>query len=294
MPETKAINSTAIDLVDESFDPKKNGTYHLSILWAAKTVAYAILDTQTNKYLALHYSADNNRDILVPFSTEGLTSLFKSVSCAIAHNKFTLIPSALFDEENKESLLRFTHPVGKDEKIHSDKLQNLDARNLFTISKSSELLIREKFPNVHFMHSATSFIESLLIRNKNNTGKKVFANFNTPLSSGGGVGGEAGYFEIAIFDGRELLFSNAFKYKTSEDIAYYILFVYEQLGLNPEEIELVLSGAIEKTAKEHSLLYNYIRNVKFATRPDSFNYSYKFDEVPSHNFWSLFTQYLCV
>lgn len=287
MPETKAINAL-INLVDESFDKKKSNTYHLSILSNEKSLAFAIIDTQTNKYLVLNQQVD-----LSKFETlEELGNHFKSVTCAIAHNKFTLVPAALFDEANKESLLGFNHPVSSEEKIHSDKLQNLEARNLFTISKNFESLIRKHFPNVHFLHNATSFIESLLIQNKNNTGKKVFANFNAPLSFGRGVGGEAGYFEIAILYGRELLFNNAFKYKTPEDIAYYMLFVYEQLHLNPEEIELTLSGAIEKTAKEHSLLYNYIRHIKFAARPDSFNYSYKFDEVQAHNFWSLFTQYL--
>src|SRR2546421_440654 len=103
--------------------------------------------------------------------------------------------------------------------------------------------------------------------NKNNKSKKVFANFHSS------------YFEIVILEGRGLLFCNAFKYKTSEDIAYYILFVYEQLHLNPEEIELILSGEIEKTAKEHSLLYNYIRNIKFDTLHENFKYSYKFDGI---------------
>ena len=135
---------------------------------------------------------------------------------------------------------------------------------------------------MRFIHSASSFIEGLLIQNKNNTGKNVFANFHSS------------YFEIAILDSRKLLFSNAFKYKTPEDIAYYILFVYEQLHLNPEEVELVLSGEIEKTAKEHSLLYHYIRHVKFASLPDGFKYSYKFDEIQPHKFWSLFTQYLAL
>ena len=68
--------------------------------------------------------------------------------------------------------------------------------------------------------------------------------------------------------------------------------MYEQLHLNPEEIELVLSGEIEKTAEEHALLYNYIRHVKFASLPDSFKYSYKFDEIQPHKFQSLFNQYL--
>ena len=274
MADVKTKPSPVINLMDESFDSEKSTTYHLSILSSENSFAYAILDTNTNKYIALNSSKVSN------FEKIDIASSFKSVTCAIAHNKFTLIPTALFDEDNKEPLLGFNHEVKECEEIFSNTLYNLDAKNLFTVSKSFESEIKKYFVNVHFLHSSTAFIEGLLVQNKNNSGKKVFANFHSE------------YLEVVILDGRELLFSNAFKYKAPDDIAYYILFVYEQLHLNPEEVELVLSREIEKTAKEHSLLYTYIRNVKFALRPDNFQFSYKFEEIPSHKFWSLFTQYL--
>ncbi len=281
MAEVKEIKSSAINLIDESFDSKKSNQYHLSILASENSFGYTVLDTNTNQYLTIYFAPTlKGEDIFSPLQGLGATS-FLSVTCAIAHNKFTLIPSALFDEENKESLLGFNHEVKEGEEIFSNTLHNLEAKNLFTVSKSFVSEIRKHFPNTNFIHSSTSFVEGLLVQNKNNSGKRVFANFYSD------------YFEIVILHGRELLFSNAFKYKTSEDIAYYILFVYEQLHLNPETIELVLSGEIEKTNKEHSLLYTYIRNVKFASRPDNFQFSYKFEEVPSHKYFSLFNQYLC-
>lgn len=279
MSEAKTIPVSSIDLIDESFDPKRSSSCHLSLLLSDKNLSYSILDINSGKYLVL-----NSRTETFPqFETlEKLGSAFKSVTCAVAHPKFAIVPSALFDDENKNSLLGFNHPIENTEKTHSDSLRNLEARNLFTIDRELETSMRKQFPNVHFLHNASALIEGLLLQNKNNKQKKVFANFHPD------------YFEIIILEGGELLFSNAFKYKTAEDIAYYILFVYEQLHLNPEEIELTLSGEIEKTAKEHALLYNYIRHVKFASFPDSFKYSYKFDEVQSHRFFSLFNQYLCV
>ncbi|TAL57812.1 MAG: DUF3822 family protein [Bacteroidetes bacterium] len=277
MSEVKTSPAASIDLIDESFDPKKSNTYHLSMLSNGKKLSYAILDTNTNKYLVL----SSQTETFPKFETlEKLGSNFKSVTCAVAHPKFTLIPSALFDIENKNSLLAFNHPIEKGEKTHSDTLRGMDAKNLFTISEELESAVKKQFPKAHVVHNSTAFIEGLLLQNKNSRHKKVFANLHS------------NYFEIVILEGGELLFSNAFQYKTAEDIAYYILFVYEQLHLNPEEIELTLSGEIEKTAQEHTLLYNYIRHVKFASFPDSFKYSYKFEDVPSHKFWTLFTQYL--
>ena len=285
MTETKATASPVIDLMDESFDSKKSNTYHLSILSSGNNFSFTVLDTNSNKYLVL--KSDKS-------TMEFFENNFKSVTCAVSHNKFALIPSALFDEEKKESLLGFNHPAEKDETIYFNTMRNLDAKNLFVISKELETSIKKQFPNVKFIHHSTSFIEGLLVQHKNNSGKKVFADFTLPLSSGRGVGGEVGYFTVAILNGRELVFSNSFTYLTAEDVAYYILFVYEQMHLNTEETELVLSGSIEKNAKEHSLLYNYIRHVKFASLPNDFQYSYKLEEIPSHTFYSLFTQYLCV
>ncbi|MBI4945347.1 MAG: DUF3822 family protein [Bacteroidetes bacterium] len=282
MSDVKTKISPAINLIDESFDPKKSNTYHLSILSNEKSLTFAVLDTDTNKYLVLQSFSPTlkGEDILAPFKAGSIYTSFKSVTCAVAHNNFTLVPFALFDEENKRSFLEFNHPVDNEEKIHSDTLNNLEAKNIFTISRSFEAELRKHFITVHFLHNSTSFIEGLLIRNKNKKGKKVFSDFHSS------------YFEIVILEDGKLLFSNSFKYKAPEDIAYYILFVYEQLHLNPEEIELVLSGEIEKTEKEHALLYNYIRHVKFASPPEGFKYSYNFDEIPNHKFFSLFTQYL--
>jgi hypothetical protein len=296
MQEAKSIPIAAINLVDESFDIKKANSYHLSILASHapnskgrnqsvgfEQFTFSVLDTKTNKYLVL--KKGNNLSDFFPLEKEGN---WASVTCAVAHNKVTLVPSAIFDDANKESFLGFNHPIENGEKIHSDTLKNMDARNVFTIATDFEALFRKHFINIYFIHDSTSFIQGLLIQNKNpnplNAGvkrEKVFANFHSS------------YFDIVILLGHELIFSNAFNYKAPEDIAYYILFVYEQLRLNPEEIELVLSGEIDKTAEGHALLYNYIRHVKFASLPDLFKYSYKFDEIQSHRFVSLFNQYVC-
>lgn len=269
MAETKAINISSINLTDESFDSKKSNQYHLSVLACENGFDFSILDTNTNKYLVLQSHAQ------LPSHS------FKSVNCCVAHTKFSLIPTSLFDEGKKESLLGFNHEVKEDEEIISNGLLNIEAKNIFTVSKVLVSEIRNQFPNANFIHSSTAFMEGILIQNKNNSGKKAFANFYSD------------YLEIVILNGRDLLFCNAFKYKTPEDIAYYILFVYEQLHLNPETIELVLSGEIEKTAKEHSLLYTYIKNLRFASRPEGVKYSYKFEEILSHKFFSLFNLYLC-
>jgi Protein of unknown function (DUF3822) len=283
MQEAKTSTSAALNLIDESFDIKKSDSYHLSILSSSGHFTFAVLDPSANKYLALVISPTLNGQMnpqLFPHPGTGIT--WASVICAVSHKKFTLVPAAIFDDENKAAFFSFNHTIEKEETIHSDIFNNMDARNLYTVEAGFESMIRKYFINARIIHNSTSFIEGLLVQNKNNTKTKAFADFHSA------------YFEMVILTGRDLLFSNAFSCQSLEDIAYYILFVYEQLHLNPEEIDLTLSGEIEKIAGEHALLYNYIRHIKFASLPDSFKYSYKFNDTQPHRFMSLLNQYLCV
>ncbi len=282
--------SSAVDVTDESFDAGKAGDYHLSILLENEFHAFAVLDKKSNKYLLLRKTVTKTGAL--DFSS--ITSLTKStnwgsISLSIANSKFSLIPTPLFDDSSKQSLLGFNHIIDEDEKIHSDKLKNTETRNVFTISRKLEAEIRKEFPTALIIHCATALIDGILFQNKNhflenpkkNT-EMVFANFYHT------------FFEVVIFKAGQLVYNNAFQYKSAEDIAYYILFIYEQLHLNPEEIELIVSGEIEKIAEEHSLLYNYIRHITFASLPDAFKYSYKFDDIQKHTYFSLLNQYLCV
>ena len=55
------------------------------------------------------------------------------------------------------------------------------------------------------------------------------------------------YFDLVVTKKNALQLYNRFEYQTKEDFIYYVLFVSEQLGLNTEEFECVLMGAIKKT-----------------------------------------------
>ncbi len=56
---------------------------------------------------------------------------------------------------------------------------------------------------------------------------------------------------------------NSFEFNSPEDFVYYILFCLEQLKMNPETIDLFVSGTIEKEDPNYSILFKYVRNVSF-------------------------------
>lgn len=281
--------SPALNLTDESFVHHNPGDAHLSLLVGENHFSCCVLDIKTKKYFALLsfsqpvssvLDAETDFSALLPKEKD----TYRSVSCAVAHRRSALVPSALFEENKPETFLQLNEPISDREDVFFNTLCNLDAKNVFTVPKDLVIVIRKHFSNAHFIHSSTVFIEGLLFRSKNLSNKessaKVFADFYPS------------FFELVVLGNGKLLLNNTFRYETPEDIAYYILFVYEQLHLNPEETELTLSGEIDKTAKEHALLYTYIRHIRFAALPDEFKYSAKFDEAPKHKFFSLMMQYL--
>ena len=95
-----------------------------------------------------------------------------------------------------------------------------------------------------------------------------------------------------MVEGKNLKFYNTFNHQAPEDFIYYLLFTCEQLQLNPETIEVVLIGEIEKKSALYSTTHKYIRNIKFGVRKTDADLSYQLQEIPKHFYYTLFSEYL--
>jgi hypothetical protein len=142
--------------------------------------------------------------------------------------------------------------------------------------------LKALFPRARFICHSSALIEGLMIQYKNlPEEKRAFVNTRNS------------FIDIVIIEGKNLLYYNSFKYASKEDFIYYIIFVLEQLNLNPEETELILSGFIEKSSSLFEMVYKYVRNIRFRELSGNFSYSYVFDEIPSHYFTNLINSGLC-
>lgn len=207
---------------------------------------------------------------------------FNRVNVLFEGTKSTLIPFPLFDENEIKSYLKFNHKIILGEEVLFDKLNTLQAYNVFAIPACVKDLIKEKFINYKISHFSSTLIEGLLIKYKNQElSNKVFVNVR------------AGYLDVLIIEGSKLAFFNSFRYKTVEDFAYFLIYVLEQQGLNPENIDLIMLGEINKGSKYYEILFKYIRNIEFIERNDFFSYSYALDEVPSNYYYNLLNASSC-
>jgi hypothetical protein len=98
------------------------------------------------------------------------------------------------------------------------------------------------------------------------------------------------FLDIVIIEDKQVIFFNTYAYKSTEDFIYFIIFVIEQLNLNPEYIELTFSGFIDKKSKLFEKAYTYIRHINFQKLPPVNNYSYLFNDVPTSYYFNLLSR----
>lgn len=293
MTTIQGILAVEIKVVDEKFSLEKLENYHLSIQLAKDAFSFTVLDKISNQYLLLEkYSLKGFidwEDICLQINETVLSHkilnhlrVLNSGSVALVYPKSTLVPRPFYSKEQEAQFLTVNHKAEDDDVIYSDQIMGFNAYNVYYVPEQVEHAFKKLFPKIKLMHYASPLLESLAGKFSNSTQKKVIVHI------------QSGAFDVIVIKGKELLFYNNFSYVTAEDFMYHLLFCCEQLKLSPEELDLLISGEIDRTSTLFNLIKKYIRNVGFINRPEAYGFSYKMDELPGHYYYNLFNQYLCV
>ena len=274
--------------IDEAFNPAYVSTFQLIIQISIDNILVAVNERGGNKYIAFEnytfqnvYNFDGVADLLDTLSKESklIKHKYKSAVCIIVNNLSTLVPNALFDEDRVKMYLKFNAELQGDEMVLVDNLKSMDSKNVFALPLSIKSKLDYLFSNIKYHHASSALIDTLVLQNKNQTGKKLFVHV------------QPSHFEAVTIDGKQLLFYNTFNYHSAEDFVYYLLFVCEQLQLNPETIDVILLGEIERNSTIYTLTQKYIRKIKFGERNDGAQYSYQLQTLPVHYYFTLFNNY---
>lgn len=284
-------------LIDKGVDLTQTHTFELSILFAQDGFSFVVFDPNRNKYVALesHEFVENAAGTAAEKATVAINAL---ISCATRHpylgkpfaktvfivesRESTLVPDPVFDEAARKQYLLFANDIPDTYSYRKDAIQAIAGVNVYAMPAQWETQASFLFHNPNIMHASTLFIESLLTKNKNiELRDRIFIHVRPQ------------WFEVAYFAENRLQLYNTFVYRTKEDFIYFILFVFEQLGINPELIEAMLMGEIERNSPLHEITLKYIRNVSFMQRFEDFDYSYVFDEIPQHYYFTLLNSKIC-
>ncbi len=196
-------------------------------------------------------------------SEDYLKKTFSNVVVIHKNELCTLVPKALFSEDNLADYLKFNNKILSTDFITYDTIKSNDSVVVYVPYININNFLFDRFGEFIYKHYSSVLIEHLLSSEKHSEKPKMFVDVNKHD------------FEITVIENGRLLLYNSFEYHTKEDFIYYILFTTEQLNLNPESLELVLLGDINPDQEFYSIVYKYIRFVSFGKRNDN----YKFDNA---------------
>ena len=208
-----------------------------------------------------------------------LSQEYASTNITISTKKYTLIPASLYKNEDRKKYLELNHIRTEQLDSLADEVKSIGSYAVYGISKAEQDIITTFFPKSTLKHFSSIYLPNMLLQHKNSEGKTMIVNVDYKQ------------MHITVIDHSKLLYFNVFNHKTAHDCIYYILFVCEQLELNPEHLLLELMGDVKKDSEFYDLAYTYIRHVNFAKR--KVKLSPNIDSLLEHEHYTLLHQHLC-
>lgn len=278
------------------FETDNLAKYHLSFQVNFELFRICVIDSETNRCLLLedyrlsniYSTADLLEQLDMLFEDHVLikAGFWKSITVGIKNTQFSLIPESLFEKDYLKEYLSLNTMLDKepDEEYHYFEQKNTAAVNVFATNERLTNWFNAMYPlkQIRVVHHTAPMIEGIMLQ------KEEVKNEQSVF-----VLVEQYFLTIVVKQGKKLIFCNSFTFNTSEDFVYFILFVFDQLGLNPEKCPVVVFGEITHDSESFSKLYKYIRQLSFGSKPDLVRFGYQFDEVFDHRYFDLYNMHLC-
>ncbi len=279
---------------DEAFSLAQASISNLYIVVAHKSIRLAIVDTQRNKFVVLE-----DYELISVFNTAQVAEQLRliatenpllqeqgwnTIRVSISNQHFTLVPETLYDKDHQADYLRLHSQVDLiNDSIYTYKHGDLEAINIFAIELSLQEALLDIFPDrpVQLIHQTSALIKSILQQTSRINERKIYAFV------------ERNYVTILVVNQGGLEFCNIFHYLSPEDFIYYIIFVMQELKLNPEQETITVWGDITHDSSLFTTLQRYIRQIKLGKKPADVEYSYKFHDLFEHRYFELYSTHLC-
>jgi len=277
---------------DDKFNVDHISQYNLSLQVSTDLFRVCVTDTANNRCLFL----EDYQFSSIQFPSQLLDQLeliyddhhilqagfWKSIKLSIKNKSFSLIPSSLFDKDYVKDYLNINCTV-KGREVYYYKQNTTDSVNIFSADREIINWFNTKYPHksLKVFHYTSPFIDGVMIDQSSEEEKSMY------------IVTEKNSLTILVKRNKKLEFCNTFNYITTEDFVYFVMFVFDQLKLNPETTPIVLWGEVTPDSPIYTKLYKYIRHISFGNKPSSLSFGYQFDEVFDHKFYDLYNMHFC-
>ena len=185
----------------------------------------------------------------VVYSREELLQPYKKVYVLLPTQRFLLVPVDVAAEASPETFFHAVYPAVDGEEIVETRLPYVGAALLSAADGSVASFVRRTFGTPVILHPLAPLCEYFYRKSRVGNFAKLYAQLYD------------GYMEVVCFDKKGLLLANTFATPTTDDAAYHLLNVWQQLGLNQQTDEVQIAGDAVARRELATLLRRYIRTV---------------------------------
>ncbi|MBV6645133.1 MAG: DUF3822 family protein [Cyclobacteriaceae bacterium] len=279
---------------DERFDIDDLHHYSLSIQVGVRDFQLCVTDVRENKPLLFEdFRLDNIKTVNTRLRV--LHSIFdnhhllqagfwSSAKLSLKTHKFSLVPVSHFVTESAKDYLALNCEIKPNmEDVHYYRHIASDAVNVYAGDKKLINWIKAKYPSLklHLLHQGSALIEGILRHDDHSHDKTMFC-----LA-------DRGILHVVVSEKQKLLYYNQFAVRGSDEYLKYVMLVFKELQLNPKTNKVIIWGSLKSQSKHVEHLKKYIRNISYGSRPSYLKFGFEFDEIPEHQFFDVFSIYLC-
>lgn len=279
------------ELLDQKLALDQTEQYKLSIQVSLNGFSFCCLDDRTKRFVALKdYSIANLSGTFdelcfhierIVKEDELLKRPFKEVKCMLVSQMFTLIPAEFFLKEKSFEYLKALIPFSSNEvEIHHAQVKNSSIISVYALPKSITSAIRDIHPKATFYNQSVAQISKQLAEKTTSQHQlSMFIHDNLACFS--------------LMDNGSLKIYTAYTIESISDLVYYALLLLKEHEIQPNDVEVYLSGTVEKQSPRFAELSQYLPNLALDLVPKGFEYSYLFKYKAEHQFANLFKLVEC-
>ncbi|WP_461085313.1 DUF3822 family protein [Spirosoma flavus] len=206
---------------------------------------------------------------------------WQEICIGVNSPSFTLVPSALYRKEYSSSYLALMRggalPPHEFAQAYLHKGEGFFS--IFNMEHPLANYFSEMYPlqPITFVHQTSALIQATADLNRYAlTPDNVYLYF------------EDEFVTIIVRRNNVINYCNRFGYKNSQDLVYYILYVFNEIGLPADAVHVVLYGEITPFAEAYAELSQFLPHLTFGQTPPGLSLTSEFSDLPSHRYLSLY------
>jgi hypothetical protein len=275
---------------DRSFDTARTAEYRLAIQAGIHAFRIAVLDEKGSRCIVLGEFGNTTATASASLTdqTKSFNTFLDGVLEAVpwliqpfgkrwltwTGPSSTLVPARLAVREEMWQYLAFGYKLEAGETVLSDRLENLDAYNVYSIPEKIRELLSLRFALTDLSHHTTPFIAGSMADFSHRPGRPILYSWISDSS-----------VNLALVGNGGLLIHNRFAFSAPEDVIYYVIYILQQFAVEPQHARVILTGDVTSSGLLWTLLGKYVGEPLILPGIQGIHPARDLEEAPIHQWF---------